>query len=93
MKDFFGAKLKIGDVVAISVSHYSDLEKGVVTGFTKKRVNVDRESTRVVYMDADGEDVGWSKSCTWRNQRCFQRMNVDPKRLVKNMMNGLEDNS
>lgn len=39
MVDLLGREIKIGDVVAFAKASHADLETGVVTGFTKKKVS------------------------------------------------------
>ncbi len=40
MKDFIGTDLKIGDMVAYSRNPYSNLYKGIIVGFTRKKIRV-----------------------------------------------------
>jgi len=46
MFDFFGSKLEVGAVVAVTPKHYRGLALGVVTGFTPQKVRVEYENNQ-----------------------------------------------
>ena len=85
MNDFFGRRLEVGRVVAISIAHYSDLEIGTIAGFTKKRVNVVLKDVRHFYVDENGDRTHWCAGAIMKQEDCTKTMNVDPERLVMDL--------
>ena len=77
MKDFFGGDISEGDTVAVAITHYAELVKGTVTGFTPKRVNVD-----IVRQRWDGNPIFSGGDGSFKYVDVVDSMNVDPERLV-----------